>query len=685
MVRRASLTALILAAAATPLGLGIDAGASDQPDPRGAAAAPPGAAPDRSHGDLNHDQVDDAFESTLRSARSAQRVRVIVTGLSSRSSQRAVGSFAVRRQLPLIDGYAATMTARQARALTRQPGLRRIEQDGVMRILDDSGRHDFGVDAARSDRLGPDGTALDGSGIGICVIDTGVDPQHEQFDSVSITFHDFVGTATTPYDDQGHGTHVASIALGDGTGGTLAARFGGVAPAAALYSAKVMDSSGYGNDSDIIAGITWCHDQPGVRILSLSIGDDAVGSRGDDAVSVAVNNAVGLGEVVVAAAGNSGELPGTIHAPGAATGAITVGAVSDYSAPVGTYRHDDGIFLAYFSSRGPTEDGRVKPDITAPGVSVGAAMSGSVGTYIHYDGTSMATPYVSGALALALEANPAATPAQLRAALEGTAADVGAPGKDNEYGAGYIDARGLVDAVAGVTPRSTPFPVQSHLTGTVADHGSVTIPIEVPSDGLGVPIAVSMTIEGTPLCYYGCLIIEWRPDLDMELRAPNGSVVASSTCPADGLQCGIGREETVGFMPGVAGTWTLRIWTDEGTNNAGRGGAYSLDISHGPVGTVAPPPPPPPPPSNNPPVANAGPDQDLKIKGKTATITLSGSGSDPDGDPLTYAWRDADGNLVGTAAKITLRRAVGTWTFTLTVSDGKGGTSSDSVKVVVHR
>ena len=83
-----------------------------------------------------------------------------------------------------------------------------------------------------------------GNGWAVALIDTGVDPQHEQFDSVSITFHDFVGTATTAYDDQGHGTHVASIAVGDGTGGSLAARFGGVAPAADLYSAKVMDSSG---------------------------------------------------------------------------------------------------------------------------------------------------------------------------------------------------------------------------------------------------------------------------------------------------------------------------------------------------------------------------------------------------------------------------------------------------------
>jgi len=678
MVRRASLACLaLIAATALPVGLALDAGAVRQPEPRGAAPAPAGATTRLSHGDLDGDHVDDAFAGRLGAAAATARLRVIVTGLSSQASQRAVGTFQLRRQLPIIRGYAATMSAAQARALARQPGVRRVEADGVMRILDDSGRHDFGADAARADRAG-----LDGSGIGVCIIDTGVDPQHEQFDSHPITFQDFVGTATTSYDDQGHGSHVASIAVGDGTGGALAARFGGVAPAADLFVAKVMDSSGYGNDSDIIAGITWCHDQPGVRVLSMSIGDDAVGSRGDDAVSVAVNNVVGLGEVVVAAAGNSGDLPGTVHAPGASTGAITVGAVSDYSAPVGTYRHDDGIFLASFSSRGPTDDGRIKPDISAPGVTVGGAQKGTVGSYIHYDGTSMATPYVSGAIALALEANPSATPEQVRAAVEGTALDVGAPGKDNEYGAGYVDVRALVDAIVGVTPRATDFPVQTHLTGAVADHGSVTIPIEVPSDGLGVPLAVSMTIVGTPLCYYGCLIVEWRPDLDMELRAPNGSVVATSTCPADGLQCGVGRGETVGFMPGVAGTWTLRIWTDEGTNNAGRGGSYALDISHGPVGSLTPPPPPP---SNNPPVANAGPDQDLKTKGKTASIVLNGSGSDPDGDPLTYAWRDADGNLLGSTARITVKRGVGTWTFTLTVSDGRGGTGSDSVRVVVHR
>ena len=631
------------------------------------------------HGDRDRDRVDDAFEGRLRRAAAGERLDVIVTGLGVASSQRAVGRFVVRRQLPLVGGYAATMTAGQARRLAGTPGVRRVEPDGTMRILDDAGNADFGATQARADRPG-----LDGSGIGICVIDTGLDPNHEQFTPRTIRFADFVGTGTTPYDDQGHGTHVASIAAGDGTGGTGAATFVGVAPAADLYVAKVMDSGGYGSDSDIIAGIDWCHAQSGVRILSMSIGDDAVGTDGTDAVSRAVDAVAAAGDVVVAAAGNAGDLPGSVHAPGAARGAIAVGAASDHSAPAGTVRRDQGIYLGHFSSRGPTEDGRTKPDITAPGVSVTAARRATVSSYITYSGTSMATPYVAGALALALEAAPAATPAELRAALEGTAVDVGVAGKDNEYGAGLVDVRALVDAVAGQLPvRTAAFPTFRHHAGTVADHGVVEIPIEVSAEGLGVPIAVSMTVAGSPVCYYGCLIVEWAPDLDMELRAPGGTVAAVSRCPLEGLQCGAGRQETIGVRPTVAGTWLLRIWPDEGDPNLGKGGSFTVDVSQGPLAATGFTPAP----TNQPPVADAGPDQKVRVNRKTklATFTLDGTGSfDADGTIASYSWM-LGSTPVGTTAALTLSRPVGTYTVTLTVTDDDGATHTDQATVRVVR
>ncbi|HSV38916.1 MAG TPA: S8 family serine peptidase [Nocardioidaceae bacterium] len=652
--------------------------------PLAAAAAPSGGgggdgrpAPAVSHGDRDGDHVDDAFQAELRSASASRRFDVIVTGLSASAGKRAVGSFSIRRALPLVNGFSASMTAGQARALARTPGVQRVQKIGTMHVLDDGTNRDFGASAVPVDHPG-----VDGSGIGLCVIDTGTDPSHEQIAPRTVAFFDAIGGLSSAYDDHGHGTHVMSIAAGDGGGGAQAATFQGVAPAATLYSAKVLDSTGFGSDDQVIAGIQWCAAQPGVSVISMSLGD-TIGGNGTDVVSQAVNAAYAGGDVVVVAAGNSGDQPGSINAPGTATGAITVGAVSEHSNPAFSARRDDGIWLAAFSSRGPTVDGRTKPDIAAPGTSVTAAVAGSAEGYETLSGTSMATPYVAGAVVLAREAAPAATPAQIRSALTGTAKDMGAAGTDNEYGAGLIDVRALVDQVMGVSPvRRTAFPQLSRVTGTVPDGGSIDIPIVVAADGVGVPLAISMTITGQPLCYFGCLIVEWDPDIDMELRAPNGQVLAVSECALDGLQCGIGRQETIAIRPQVAGTYTLRAYAWQGA----QGAPIALDISKGPLGAAAPPPPPPPP-ANVAPIARAGADKVLRINKKTgvATFILDGSlSTDPDGFLNAWTWVQS-GNVVGSTPKLTLSRGIGTHVFTLTVRDDDGATSSDSVTITVRR
>lgn len=657
------------------------AGAAPAPDRQSAA---PQSATGVPHGDRNGNRIDDALESRLVRAQPDTRMDVVVTGLPVTRARQLVGAFAVRRQLPMIDGFSAIMTAGQARALARQPDVRRVEAVTQLHTTDDGTNSDFGVVAARADRPG-----LDGSGVGICIVDTGVDAAHEQIVPRTVVFRDFVGTGTTAYDDHGHGTHVASIAAGDGTGGPSAASFAGVAPASSLYAAKVLDSSGSGPNDAVIAGVEWCAAQPGVDVISMSLGDDA-GGDGSDAVSLAVNQAVQGGDVVVVAAGNSGDSPKTISAPGVATGALTVGAVAEWSNPVGTAWHDDGIWLAAFSSRGPTTDGRTKPDMTAPGVTVQAARANSGSGYVSYSGTSMATPYVAGAVALALQANPAATPAQVRAAVTGTALDAGAPGPDNEWGAGLVDARALVDAVAGsATPRRTPMPTFVHVSGSVPDHGSTTLPIEVPAGGLGLPLSVTVTLAGTGGCvviFGACWPVEWSPDLDVELIDPNGIVAARSECALNGLTCAYGRQETVAVRPSVAGIWHLRVFTFEGGPDDGAGGTFVADISRGPlVGALAPPPPPPPP--NAPPVANAGPDQRLPAitKNKVGTFTLDGRGStDPDGSIAGWSWTQ-NGAVVGTSPTVTLSRKIGTWVFRLTVTDDDGATDTDEVTVTVTR
>jgi len=557
------------------------------------------AAPERTDGqgveaflaDLDADGLSDAFEARLRRLASSARVSVVVTfdGPGGVATARdAVGSFVVTRRFDLVRGFAATMTKAQAQDLAAQPGVFRVEQDGRVRAFLDSADVDFGTERARAD------FGVTGAGVEVCVVDTGVDPNHEQLDGKApIAFFDAVAGLAIAYDDNGHGTHVAGIAVGDSTGGADAPRYGGVAPSAA----KVLNAAGSGSMAQVMAGIDWCAARPSVRVISMSLGTSAA-SDGNDGISQSVNNAVAAGKVVVVAAGNSGDDPRTVGSPGAATGAITVGAVAEHSAPPGSANHSDGIYLADFSSRGPTLDGRIKPDIAAPGVSITSADAGTTAGYATFSGTSMATPFISGTVALALQAAPSWGPAEVRTALEGSAADRGAPGKDNEYGAGLVDGHAFVATAAGTTGGTT-FPTWSGFSAGVADHGLWSHAFEIAPADLGVPIAATIIIDGAPVCVLSlfglCLDYDWGPDLEARLLDPSGLQLDLSTCPI-GDECGNGRQETLHAMPTVAGSYRLEVFPTEDAPHSGRGGSFRVDLSTGPIVGASPPPPPPPPP-----------------------------------------------------------------------------------------
>jgi len=646
-------------------------------------ASASGGGRNRSDGQLadrDANKISDAFQPALDAAPSSDRFDVVVTYSgpgNAASAEREVGTFIVTHEYRVIHGFSGTMTAGQIRGLAHNPNVRRIEQDIRVQAALDASRRDFGVDRARLDYPG-----ITGAGAGICILDTGVDATHEQLDSKSVTWHDFVGTSPTPYDDHGHGTHVANIAAGDGTGGINAPTFRGVAPGAPLYIGKVLDSSGSGADSTIISGIQWCASQPGVRVISMSIGT-AQGSDGLDALSQAVNSAVeNDGKVAVIAAGNSGDEPQTVGSPGAAIDAITVGAVAEWSAPVnaGAGRHSDGVYLAPFSSRGPTLANVMKPDVVAPGVTVTAAMANQPGgaTYVTYSGTSMATPFVAGTAALALQANPSLTPAGVRSLIEGSAQDRGPAGKDNDWGAGLLDAYAVVAKASGNTsPVPTSFPTWTRVTGSVTKNGLWSYQFTVDAGSLNVPIAGTIIINGQAICVFGCFSIEWSPDLDAQLKDPTGAVIASSTCAA-GNECGIGRQETVHAMPTVAGTYTIEVYPFSGSPNNGKGGSFSLDLSRGPVGASGPPP-------NQPPIANAGPDQTVHDSDGNGSqpVSLNGAASsDPDGTISSYSWSEG-ASTIATGPTPTVTFAVGTHTVTLTVTDNGGATSTDQVVITV--
>jgi serine protease AprX len=543
-------------------------------------------------GDRDRDKIADDLEAALAAARPGERVRVIVQGTSRARARAAAPSLKVGRTFRTIRGFVGSVRRGQVTALAHAPGVTRDELDGQARALDKSGNSDYGVDAARATGAATDGT-LDGSGVGICIIDTGIDPNHEQLAGRVVGWKDFVNDRATPYDDHGHGTHVAGIAAGLPTGPANAA-YGGVATGASLIAVKVLDSTGVGDDADVVAGIEWCAARSDVDVISMSLGSPP--SDGSDAGSQAANAAVAAGKVVVVAAGNSGDAPGTVNSPGVATDVVTVGAASDPSALAGSTDTDNGLYLAGFSSRGPTTNpaAPTKPDVVAPGLSVVAAKAGTTSSYWSLSGTSMATPFVAGVVALGLEADPAATPAEVKQALHTSAQDAGSPGADNEWGWGLVDARSFVAALGATSAGTAAWPGHTVLTGSVGSGASVDFPFDVSTAGqpLGVTLRTTngaatcaLPLGGT--CWYG---YEWSPDIDAYLVNPSGTVVAMSRCMlgASNNNCGApGRFETLGIASAVAGTWKLRVESFSGA------GSFAADV----FGALGAPPPPPTPPA----------------------------------------------------------------------------------------
>jgi len=230
----------------------------------------------------------------------------------------------------------------------------------------------------------------------------------------------------------------------------------GIAPAADLYIAKVLDDQGNGRTSNVIAGLEWVVDQ-GVSIVNLSLGSDG-SCDGTDALSEACDAAVAEGVCIMVAAGNAGPDSHSVGSPGCARDVITIGASTD----------EDTI--TSFSSRGPTEDGRVKPDVVFPGAKIisaraaGTSLGRVVDTnYVELSGTSMATPHASGVAALLLAANASLTPAQIKERLMATAVDLGLDA--NSQGTGRGDVYAAWQAVhttpTPIPPEPTPTPPPS--------------------------------------------------------------------------------------------------------------------------------------------------------------------------------------------------------------------------------
>ncbi|MGA5196729.1 S8 family peptidase [Streptomyces exfoliatus] len=326
----------------------------------------------------------------------------------------------------------------------------------------------------------------DGTGTKVAVLDTGADAEHPDLKGRITAAENFTDSDTAD-DRQGHGTHTLSTV--GGSGAASDGRKKGVAPGAGLLNGKVLNDSGSGAASWIIAGMEWAVAQ-GADVVSMSLGSP-VPTDCTDPMSVAAEElAQNEGTLFVIAAGNSGPTLNTVSSPGCAPSVLTVGATD----------RDDST--AWFSSRGPTiVNHTLKPEIAAPGVDISAAAAGGRGVYAYQSmsGTSMATPHVAGAAAIVKQRHPDWTAQQVKAALVASA-ESSVPGDVREVGGGRLDVKAAVDQTVLGAPA-----VQGGTFGWPqdrTDRTTVSVPYTNTSDD---PVTLNLAVEkvtgndGTPV------------------------------------------------------------------------------------------------------------------------------------------------------------------------------------------
>jgi serine protease len=465
----------------------------------------------------------------------------------------------------------------------------------------------------------------------VAVIDTGV--AYESYsngskryylapdlaNTVFVPGYDFVENDTHPNDDNSHGTHVTGT-IAQSTNNSLGVA--GIAFNTAIMPVKVLDKNGSGSYANVANGIKWATDH-GAKIINLSLGGASPSSTLENAVKYAYEHGV----TVVAAAGNDGSSQVSYPA-----------AYNNYVIAVGASRYDET--LASYSNRGASLDlvapgGDVSVDQNNDGHGDGILQNtfdpntkntANFG-YWFFQGTSMAAPHVSGVAALLLAEGNAATPDEIRTALQETADDLGATGRDNTYGWGLVNAHAALQWSAGPVDNPPTVSITSPPDGATLS-GVVTIEVDASDDGevAQVDFRCGSTLIGT------------------DNTSPY-SINWISTTVGDGVH-------------------TL---TATAIDTADQEASDSITVT---VDNV-----------NDTPVADAGPDRSAYV-GDAVTFDGSGS-SDPDGYIVSYNWYFGDGASGNSATVGHAYSVAGTYTVTLNVTDNGGLIDSDTVLVTI--
>ena len=379
-----------------------------------------------------------------------QRVEVIIQlrpGVDAARGRALVGSLGGQPgvDLPIINGLSGRMSAVAARRLAASPLVRAVSPNASIRdtTLTDPTPWTLATSFDRSTGASRLWNRSTGAGVGVAVIDTGIDGDLPDFQTAQGSSPSRViasavvdPNATTADDTYGHGTAVAGLVAGNGwyrdSGDPLYGQYAGTAPDANLISIKVSDDSGNATTLDAIYGLQFAVDHKSaynIRVVNLSFRSMSAQSYTTDPLDAAVEQAWLHGITVVAAAGNLGSAPDAVsYAPANDPYVITVGATDSQ----GTASPSDDV-EASWSSSGRTQDGFSKPDVLAPGAHIvttlapGSSFAGACptcvigGAYFQLSGTSLAAPIVAGIAADLLAAHPWWTPAMVKGAIVNTA------------------------------------------------------------------------------------------------------------------------------------------------------------------------------------------------------------------------------------------------------------------------
>jgi serine protease AprX len=390
----------------------------------------------------------------------------------------------------------------------------------------------------------------------IAILDSGIDINHYDLDGGKvIAWKDFVNNEVPAYDDYGHGTRVASIAAGSGDATYI---YRGVAPGAALVGVKMLNYAGGGTKDLAIDALNWVgekKDDYGIDIACCAFGWGPYGEY--DTLAQAADSLVhNDGVVVVVAAGNYGSCSDTILSPGTARWVITVGNAIDPD--------EGGWSLASDSSRGPCDDGRIKPDVLAPGTNIMSAKVGTYNQYMEDSGTSMATGFVAGLVAIFLDYDPGLANGgwdynpDIKQLLMGSAVDVPGdtdPEADDDYGSGRVDA---YDAYIFLTKDISEWYSDAYLTISYRDH---TWPRNNEPMWDGDDNYHSDWYKVNMYTNWYLYVEAWGdPDLLLKIRIydRNLAVVATSST---------GNDRTLGCWSTYTGEYYIRIWGQQKTGD----------------------------------------------------------------------------------------------------------------------